>query len=77
MRQEEHIIICLAQVDAFNVEFTCICHASASKDGRPPTPVAQFNLFVDYAGILRARSYLKTASLTLDGVQPILLPKNL
>ena len=46
------------------------------KNIRPPTLVAQFNLFVDKDGILRARSRLKHASLTLDATQPILLPKN-
>ena len=70
------MIIRSVQVDVFNSELRYLCHASTRKDIRPPTLLAQFNLFVDKDGILRARSRLKHASLTLDATQPILLPKN-
>ena len=76
VREAENMVIRSVQVDVFDSELRYLCHASTRKDIRPPTLVAQFNLFVDKDGILRARSRLKHASLTLDVTQPILLPKN-
>ena len=76
IRETENMIIRSVQVDAFKLELTYFCHASARKDVRPPTLVVQFNLFVDKDEILRARSRLKHASLPLDVIQSTLLLKN-
>ena len=77
IHEAENMIIRSVQVDAFNLELTYLCHASAMKDVRPPTLAAQFNLFVDKDEILQGRSRLKHASLTLDANQPMLSPKSL
>ena len=76
IQNAENIIIRSVQVDEFNSELTYLCHASASKDVRPTTLVTQFNLVVSKDGILRVKSRLEHASLTLDAIQPILLPRN-
>ena len=74
LHEAENKIIRSIQFDAFGVEISYLHLATTWRNVRPPTLVAQFNLFIDEDRILRAKSRLKHASLSLDSVQPILLP---
>ena len=73
LHEAENKIIRSIQFDAFGVETSYLRHATPRRNIRPPTLVAQFNLFTDKDGLLRVKSRLKHASLSLDSVQPILL----
>ena len=72
--EAEKLVIRSVQEEVFVDEISYLKHAPARKQVRPPTLVSQFNLFIDKDGIVRAKSRLKHASLSLDTVQPILLP---
>ena len=75
MQNAEHILIRSIQRQAFSAELKYLNLDKASRTNlKPPLYVVQFNLFVDEAGIIRCRSRLKHANISLSSKTPILLP---
>ena len=75
MQNAEYILIRSIQRNAFSAELKYLKSDKASNNKlKPPLYVVQFNLFVDEAGIMRCRSRLKHANISLSSKTPILLP---
>ena len=75
MQNAEHILIRSIQCQAFSAELKYLNLDKASRTNlKPPLYVVQFNVFVDEAGIIRCRSRLKHANISLLSKTPVLLP---
>ena len=71
----ESLLVRSIQHNAFSEELKYLkCEATGKNKSKPPLYVSQFNLFIDNKGILRCRSRLKHARISLSSKTPILLP---
>ena len=72
--ESEKVLIRVLQTENFAREISYLSNISKNKDRKPPLLVSQFNLFIDKEGLLRTRTRINNASVSIESQEPILLP---
>ena len=72
-RRIESLVIRRVQIDVFEQDYK---HLQQTKEVRKGSPLAQFNPFIDDAGVIRLRGRLENSHLPEDMKTPILLPQS-
>ena len=72
--ESEKVLIRVLQTENFAREISYLSNINKNKDRKPPLLVSQFNLFIDKEGLLRTRTRINNASVSIESREPILLP---